>query len=60
VARYQERIRKPCLTDGTLDLERYGEQEMNYDKTGEKRETVFISKVTPGDDELVLWLAPSP
>ena len=33
---------------------------MNYDKTGEKRETVFISKVTPGDDELVLWLAPSP
>jgi len=31
---------------------------MNYDKAGEKRETVFISKATPCDDEFVLWLAP--
>lgn len=31
---------------------------MDHDKATEKRETVFISKATPGDDEFVLWLAP--
>lgn len=32
--------------------------ETNQDKNLVKRETVFISKATPGDDEFVLWLAP--
>lgn len=32
--------------------------ENGQDKTMVKRETVFISKATPGDDEFVLWLAP--
>jgi TIR domain-containing protein len=31
---------------------------MDHDKATEKRETIFISKATPGDDEFVLWLAP--
>ena len=31
---------------------------MNSEEAKEKRETVFISKATPGDDEFVLWLAP--
>jgi hypothetical protein len=31
---------------------------MSKDETNTKRETVFISKATPGDDEFVLWLAP--
>lgn len=31
---------------------------MNDIHAREKRETVFISKATPGDDEFVLWLAP--
>ena len=32
--------------------------ELNQGKILMKRETVFISKATPGDDEFVLWLAP--
>src|SRR5438309_4150691 len=28
------------------------------DSAESKRETIFISKATPGDDEFVLWLAP--
>lgn len=31
---------------------------MNSKETTIHRETVFISKATPGDDEFVLWLAP--
>src|SRR3989304_7800758 len=31
---------------------------MSQDETNTKRETVFISKATPSDDEFVLWVAP--
>ncbi len=31
---------------------------MTQNGTSVKRETVFISKATPGDDEFVLWIAP--
>ena len=34
------------------------EQDVTQNGTSVKRETVFISKATPGDDEFVLWIAP--